>query len=288
MKLSSNSPSPTGSSGINQQWWADQWLDLINRYRFKKRLERGWKYAREGHVLSIRFEDQSVLAIVQGTDPEPYRVSIGLDPLTDEDWAYVITNLSQRSLFAAKLLAGEMPLNIEEVFAASGLRLFPFQLSEVRSNCSCPDKANPCKHISAVYYLLGDRFREDPFVLFQLRGRTRSQILEALRQQRSQQSSAPIPLEAQNRSTTTIAEAGKPQINLDRFWRYEAPLDPALVVIVPPPDLTTPLDVLGAFPLPVVGAYTSEEIAAQQAQMQEALKTVYQQVAQQALIQGMV
>lgn len=281
-----NSSPQTGSSALNQQWWAEQWLDLINRYRFKKRLERGWKYAREGHVLSIRFEGQEVLAIVQGTDPEPYRVSLGLDPLTDEDWAYVITNLSQRSLFAANLLAGEMPLNIEEVFAASGLRLFPFQLSEVRSNCSCPDKANPCKHISAVYYLLGDRFREDPFVLFQLRGRTRSQILEALRQQRLQRASSPHPSQTQERSTT-IGDSVKPQINLDRFWRYEAPLDPALVVIAPPPDLTTPFEVLGAFPLPVLGAYTSEEMAAQQAQMQEALKTIYQQVTQQALIQGM-
>ena len=104
--------------------------------------------------MSIRFEGQQAIAIVQGTDPKPYKVSLGLDPLSDEDWAYVIDQLSQRAIFPAKLLAGEMPPNIEDVFAASGLRLFPFNLSEVRSRCSCPDKANPCKHVSAIYYLL--------------------------------------------------------------------------------------------------------------------------------------
>jgi Uncharacterized conserved protein len=69
-------------------------------------------------------------------------------------------------------------------FAASGRRLFPFKLQEVRSECSCPDKANPCKHISAVYFLMGERFSEDPFVLFQLRGRTRAKLLEDLAEHR--------------------------------------------------------------------------------------------------------
>ncbi len=155
---------------IDREWWTQQWLDLINTYRFKKRLERGWQYAREGKVLSIKFPNQEVIAIVQGTDPKPYQVSLGLDTLTDEDWDYVIENMSQRAVFSAKLLAGEMPHNIEDVFAAAGKTLFPLSLSDIRSRCSCPDPKNPCKHISAVYYLLGDRFSEDPFVLFQLRG----------------------------------------------------------------------------------------------------------------------
>jgi len=38
---------------------------------------------------------------------------------------YVIETMSQRAIFAAKLLA-EMPQNIEEVFTANGLSLFPY------------------------------------------------------------------------------------------------------------------------------------------------------------------
>jgi len=279
--VTSSSPQ---TSTTSSQWWADQWLELINQYRFKKRLERGWKYAREGHVLSIRFEGQQAIAIVQGTDPKPYKVSLGLDPLSDEDWAYVIDQLSQRAIFPAKLLAGEMPPNIEDVFAASGLRLFPFNLSEVRSRCSCPDKANPCKHVSAIYYLLGDRFREDPFVIFQLRGRTRSQILAALQEKRLSSEANAV-----GDSTAVVQDNLTPltPINLDRYWRYDAPLDSALVVIAPPTEANTPLDILGTFPLPALGTCPPEQLALQQQTIEQGLRTVYQQIAQYAFLKGM-
>ena len=173
MTISSNSNlTALGDDGLGQQpWWVEQWMELINGYRFKKRLERAWGYAREGHVTSIRFEGRRVHARVQGTDEAPYKVKLWLDVLNDEDWGYVLEALAQKARWSAQLLAGIMPSDIERAFAASGKRLFPFKLQEVRSECTCPDKANPCKHISAVYFLMGDRFSEDPFVLFQLRGR---------------------------------------------------------------------------------------------------------------------
>ncbi|MFM7710480.1 MAG: SWIM zinc finger family protein, partial [Ferruginibacter sp.] len=100
----------------------------------------------------------------------------------------IIDALTQKARWSAQLLAGVMPQDIERAFAASGRRLFPFKLQEVRSECTCPDnrKGNLCKHVSAVYYLMGERFSEDPFVLFQLRGRTRTQLLSELAQRRRQ------------------------------------------------------------------------------------------------------
>jgi uncharacterized Zn finger protein len=174
-----------GDEGLGQQpWWVEQWMELIHGYRFKKRLERAWEYARSGNVTSIRFEGRRVHARVQGSGEEPYKVKLWLDVLNDEDWGYVLDALTQKARWSAQLLAGVMPQDIERAFAASGKRLFPFKLQEVRSECSCPDKANPCKHVSAVFYLMGDRFSEDPFVLFQLRGRTRAQLLGDLAKRR--------------------------------------------------------------------------------------------------------
>ena len=266
------------STQTDRQWWTEQWLDLLNSYRFKKRLERGWKYAREGNVLSIEFENEEVLATVQGTDPQPYKVSIGLDTFTDEQWEYIIEIMAERAIFSAKLLAGEMPQNIEDVFAASGVRLFPFRLDEVRSRCSCPDKANPCKHISAVYYLLGERFSEDPFVLFQLRGRTKAQVLEALRQKRGLTGENEV-LESVPKSTTSAAIS---EAEIKHFWQYEESLEPALVVIVPPPTSGTILDVLGLINLP------SEKAAKDAAQtVNQHLNSIYQTVSQQAILSAM-
>jgi uncharacterized Zn finger protein len=136
-----------------------------------------------------------------------------------------------------------MPQDIERAFAASGRRLFPFKLQEVRSECTCPDKANPCKHTSAVFYLMGDRFSEDPFVLFQLRGRTRAQLLAELARRRREGAEnrlehAPHPLHP------ALGDPG-------RWWRYDAPLDPDLVVITPALEGESGLDGAGPLPLAV-------------------------------------
>ncbi|NJM58338.1 MAG: hypothetical protein HC857_14175 [Synechococcales cyanobacterium RU_4_20] len=263
------------SQSSSRQWWSQQWLDLINSYRFKKRLERGWRYARQGNVLSIRFRKQRVLSTVQGTEPSPYRLSLWLDPFTDEDWDLVITTLSQKAVFSAKLLAGEMPANIEEVFAANGLRLFPFSLSDVHSRCSCPDKANPCKHISAVYYLLGDRFSEDPFLLFQLRGRSREQVLEAIRHKR----------QSQAKQLVSTPETTTPGPNLENFWRYDEPLESSLVVIAPSGGETV-LDILDTIPL--AGATNDESGKSTAAMTMAYLREVYASVSQQAMLKAMM
>ncbi len=251
-----------------RQWWVERWLELLDSYRFKKRLERGRNYAREGNVLSIEFVDSLVLADIQGSEAQPYKVSLSLEPFadedreqalkrmsqppfSDEDWDCVIQSLSEKAIFSAQLLAGEMPSDIEAVFTSNGLSLFPYTLSDIRSRCTCPDKANPCKHIAAVYYQLGDRFSEDPFLIFQLRGRTREQILASLRKLRSQNNDEVNPEDLLETKDDSEQSLDTEQVqSWQDFWRYDEPLDPSLVVIVPPLDNKNILDILGQMPLP--------------------------------------
>ncbi|EAQ75561.1 MULTISPECIES: SWIM zinc finger family protein [unclassified Synechococcus] len=238
-----------GQQGLGQQpWWVEQWMELINSYRYKKRLERAWSYVREGNVLSIRFEGRRVHARVQGTEEEPYKVKLWLDVLSDDDWGYVLEALGQKARWSAQLLAGVMPQDIERAFAASGRRLFPFKLQEVRSECSCPDKANPCKHVSAVYYLMGDRFSEDPFVLFQLRGRSRTQLLSDLAKRRRKQLAAAGG--GKRRAAVHVPHPVHPAvIDPSRWWSYASALDPDLVVITPAMEGESGLDEAGDLPL---------------------------------------
>jgi uncharacterized Zn finger protein len=280
----------------NRQWWVQRWLELLDSYRFKKRLERARSYAREGNVLDIHFENAQVLATVQGSEVEPYQVSLTLDPFSDEDWHYVVTTLAEKAIYSAQLLAGKMPESIEKVFIKNGLNLFPFNLADIRSRCSCPDKANPCKHIGAIYYQLADRFSEDPFVIFQLRGRTKSQILAELRQLRSQKSSISLEetpkiveessaiasnsifLEATNKSTKTNKKLNpsKDEIltQIEKFWQYDEPLDSSLVVIAPPTNQKDILELLGTLPLPYEEAQ----------EVKQSLQQIYQTVSQKALM----
>jgi uncharacterized Zn finger protein len=268
----------------SREWWSQRWLDLLDSYRFKKRLERARNYARQGNILSIEFKGAKVLAKVQGSEVEPYQVFLSLEPFTDEQWSYVIETMSQKALFAAKLLAGEMPQNIEEVFTTNGLSLFPFTLSDVISQCSCPDQANLCKHIGAVYYQLGDRFSEDPFVLFQLRGRTKEQIISDLRHLRSTkvvETDIADGRENESSNATTLALTQPNSLKIEAFWDYNEPLESSLVVITPGSSETV-LDVLGNIPLA-----KDEESSSAGDLVMRYLQAVYSEVSQKAVLAAM-
>jgi uncharacterized Zn finger protein len=165
---------------FGKSWWAKRWQSVLEGFRVGGRLARGRTYARSGQVLSIDVEEGEVKARVQGSRPTPYDVTIRVKVLSDREWSRVLEVLSKQALFVAKLLAGQMPQDIENVFKQAKLSLFPEKRGDLKTDCSCPDDANPCKHIAAVYYLLGEEFDRDPFLIFRLRGLERSKLVAKL------------------------------------------------------------------------------------------------------------
>jgi len=211
---------------IGSTWWSKRWISVLESFNMGARLTRGRSYARQGQVLSIDVQPGQVKAKVQGSRPRPYNVEIHLKPLSDQDWDKVTDAMADQAIFAAKLLAGEMPTNIEEAFSVVQLSLFPTAARELETDCSCPDWANPCKHIAAVYYLLAERFDEDPFLIFKLRGRTKEQIIEILRHKRA----ASLPAESASPSpdaddSTPAENALSLEDHLDTFWQAGEALD---------------------------------------------------------------
>ena len=206
-----------------KNWWAARWLHALERLMDPGRLSRGRRYARRGQVISIQDVARDVMARVQGSRPTPYKVRITLRPLDDIEWECVLDALAAQALFAARLLAGEMPQEIEQVFAASGVSLFPARRDDLMTDCSCPDWANPCKHVAATHYILGEQFDEDPFLLFRLRGRTQEQIMEALRQRRADDEDEP---EAATETREEPEDVSHLEETLERFWEMGELLEP--------------------------------------------------------------
>jgi uncharacterized Zn finger protein len=228
-------------------------------------------------------------------------VELHLDPFSDEDWHYVVATLAERARYSAQLLTGALPESIEQVFIQNGLNLFPFSLGEVHSQCSCPDKANPCKHIGAVYYQLADQFREDPFVIFRLRGRSRGQLLTQLKAYRRRApdqladfTGAIAILETVTTGETTTAipsqetpvsvspssswteDSDQPTLAA-HFWDYGLNLPGDLVVIAPGDNPLQTVDRLGDVPL-------NYELAKD---IRQAIAQVYPTLSQAALMQVM-
>ncbi len=171
----------SGRGGLGGgSWWARRWIAVLESFQIGARLGRGRSYARSGQVLSIEIAKGQISAKVQGSRPSPYKVTIKLKPLRPRQWSAVAGAVSGQAVFASKLLAGEMPREIEEAFSAAKVALFPERHSDLETECSCPDWSNPCKHIAAVYYLLGEEFDRDPFLLFKLRGMERGEFVALL------------------------------------------------------------------------------------------------------------
>jgi uncharacterized Zn finger protein len=164
-----------------KSWWATRWIESLTRVMDAGRLRRGRTYARKGQVIALTEAQGRIEAKVQGSRRTPYKVTIALKQLSDDQWSQVLAELSGRAIFSAQLLAGEMPQEIESVFETAGVSLLPASRTDLTVNCSCPDYAAVCKHIAATHHILGERFDEDPFLIFRLRGRTEAQILADLR-----------------------------------------------------------------------------------------------------------
>jgi uncharacterized Zn finger protein len=201
---------------FGESWWGRRWIEVLESFDIGARLQRGRSYARKGQVLSIDVKKGMIQAEVQGSRAEPYQVSIKVRPLLPAEWKRLAAELSSQAIFAAKLLAGEMPQEIEQAFTQAGLSLFPEKSNEISTGCSCPDWSNPCKHVAAVYYLLGEAFDKDPFLIFRMRGADRDEFIGMLGERRI---AAPETLESQPEPEALTA---KPE----EFWGAKAlPLD---------------------------------------------------------------
>jgi uncharacterized Zn finger protein len=169
---------------IGDTWWSQRFIDVLESVGLGSRLQRGKRYARTGQVLSMDIAPGQVSASVQGSRAKPYRVFIETRVLTAVEWDAAEAVMAASAIFMAKLLAGDMPEEIEDAFVGASDRLFPDSADGFDSACSCPDWENPCKHIAAVYFLLAEAFDRDPFLIFAWRGRNRDELISGLRERR--------------------------------------------------------------------------------------------------------
>lgn len=178
-----------------QSWWSRRFVAVLDEYGLGARIQRGKRYARSGQLLSFEVRPGQLLAQVQGSRAVPYLVTVDAPTPSDRQWAEVDAALASRVKFAARLLAGEVPSELEEVFAEAGVVLLPTQWRHLVASCSCPDSENPCKHIAATLYVFADRLDTDPWLLLEWRGRTREQILGPLLSRSCRDPAVDPPLE---------------------------------------------------------------------------------------------
>lgn len=251
-------------SQFSRTWWGQKFIKAIEVLTDSGRLSRGRSYARGSKVKSFEINNEAVTAQVRGSvnpyfgvHKEPlYETTITFEPFTQAQWSEAIALISSKASLISRLLLNEIPDNIEESFQQLGLNLLPTSEKDFKSACSCPDYSNPCKHIAGVYYLVAAELDQDPFLLFSLRGLSRSALLKELAKSplgkalsAELQLEPPAPRQAESyyamlQTTPATSLDG----DLRSFWQGRKQIPQSIEMLAPPPVPGIPVKKQGDFP----------------------------------------
>jgi uncharacterized Zn finger protein len=155
---------------ITKSWWGKAWTKNLESYAdYSNRIGRGRSYVRNGLVIDLRIEAGQVDALVCGSSSKPYKIKVEIQPLLKEKLDNLTKLCNNKINGLEELVAGRFPKELEALFTQKSQGLFPSN-KEIKFNCSCPDSAYMCKHVSAVLYAIGAKFDTDPTLFFKLRG----------------------------------------------------------------------------------------------------------------------
>ena len=175
-------------SQFSRSWWGQKFITAIENLTDSGRLSRGRSYARGSKVKGFDIDGNLVTAQVRGSinpyfgvHKEPlYHITIEFQPLSAAKWSAAVAEMASKASVISQLLLNEIPDDIEQTFQSLNLTLLPGSPKDFETSCSCPDWSNPCKHIAGVYYLVAAKLDQDPFLLFELRGLPRENLIKEL------------------------------------------------------------------------------------------------------------
>lgn len=162
---------------IAKTYWGKSWCENLESYSdYANRLPRGRTYVRNGFVIDLKITLGSIEALVGGSST--YNIKIDIAPLAKDKWQSIVKECSGKIDSIIELLSGKFSKSVMEIIARKEQGLFP-QPNEIKINCSCPDYADVCKHVAAVFYGVGARLDASPELLFTLRQVDHNELITA-------------------------------------------------------------------------------------------------------------
>lgn len=270
-------------SQFSRTWWGQKFIEAIETLTDSGRLSRGRSYARGNKVKSFDIDNGLVTAQVRGSvNPyfgvykEPlYHTTIEFQPLSKAKWSAAVALIASKASLISRLLLNEIPDNIEDTFKQLNLNLLPGSRKDFKTRCSCPDYSNPCKHIAGVYYLVAAELDQDPFLLFELRGLSRDELLkelaksplgQALSAELQLEQQPPRPVDSYYAPLEMIKVSAKTELR--QFWQGAKRLPQTMEALPDSPVSGIPVKKQGDFP-----AFWERDNS-----FIEAMETLYEQV----------
>jgi uncharacterized Zn finger protein len=172
----------------NNLAWGEQFFSQIEKIVDPAKLHKGRFYAQNDRIQSYSIKDGTIIAQIRGTVKpqlsvykEPiYETSINIKQIKNTDWEKIISHIAAKASMIARIILGKLPNNIDSVFQKFGLSLFPQDIEDFSSECTCTNWETPCTHISGLLNLLANKINKNPFLLLELRGSSMAELTSQL------------------------------------------------------------------------------------------------------------
>ena len=197
--------------------WAREWVKMFETFGWGPELAKGKAHSRTKNICELKVSAGTIQADLEESEQHVYHVVIKVYILPPDQWNELLNILADNAIFMAKLLIGEIPEEIDDIFHKAGISLFPKSYGSFQVYCTCDEAGDFCKHVAAVAYEFKAKLQEDPLSLLCLRGMDKKELFEALRERRS------ILVEEYNDRAKEFAKEEKPHEltqnnSIENFW----------------------------------------------------------------------
>lgn len=163
-------------------WWTQRWVDPLEESRdLRQKVRKGRVLTRRGRVTELTVRPGLVTATVAEDTGVPSSVRLRQPVIQEAVWSRVVARIARSAGQASQLLQSRITEQMVVFFEEEGSELFPFDQHDLTYFCTCRDDAAICVHAVAVHYALADVINGDPLLLFEFRGRSRADLMEAMR-----------------------------------------------------------------------------------------------------------
>jgi uncharacterized Zn finger protein len=171
-------------------WWVERWRAWGEKMGLMPETDRETSPRAGltgGRIKRLEVGHGVVSAVVQTRSQTTCQIEIRIAPWSEAQWLAALEAMSDQAVYAAQLLAGELPPELDAALTEAGAPLLPAHQREVTVTCDGAGcEGGPCVHTATVLTQLGEALTDDPWLLLRMRGRDQTQVLAALRKARTQ------------------------------------------------------------------------------------------------------
>jgi uncharacterized Zn finger protein len=205
------------STGTPKAWGAEQFIQVFSGADLAEIEPRALQLVKRKKVLDVFVTPGVIVAKVQDDNGTLNKVTLEIELIDEDTWAQIYSSLAQTVYYPAKLLAGELPADIEKVFLDAGAQLFPQSRDDLRISYRDRQTQVLNDHVAALVFRIGRILEDDPFTMLLWRGKGRDETLATIRNLRRELKKKSL-LPKEGNLQEPLPTTTKCTDSMQRFW----------------------------------------------------------------------